>query len=113
MSGELLGAEQRCACRRELNRQREPVEPAADLGDRAGVAQGQLQIVVMAASALDEQGSGRCLVDHFWPIIPGDLERRQHIAMLGLQPERLATGGQHLQPRTGRQQLAHQRRSGK
>ena len=71
MSGELLGAEQRGAGRRQLDRQREPVQAAADLGDRTGVGGGQLEVAVVAEGALKEQSPRRGLLDRFRLIISG------------------------------------------
>ena len=53
-----LRAEQPDAGRRELDRQWQPIEPAADLGDGPGVLGGELEPRLDCASALDEEGDG-------------------------------------------------------
>ena len=72
------------------------------------VASGQLEAWLVAAGALDEQRAGRGLLDAAgWPR-PGRRAARR-VAVLGLQPQRLAAGRQHLGQRgPGGQQIADQ-----
>ena len=60
---QLLGPEQRGAGGRELDRERQPVEPAADLADGAGIVLAQLEVAVVAARAVGEERAGRCSLD--------------------------------------------------
>ena len=55
---ELVRREQREARGRELDRERQAVEPAADLGDGRGVVLGQLEPWTHVARSLDEQPPG-------------------------------------------------------
>ena len=95
---ELLGLEQPDPSRRELDRERKPVEPAAQLRDRRRVAVGEPEVRPPVARAVDEQ---RDRVRHG--------ERRDRQALLAAQPQRLAARGQHVQPRARRHELAEQR----
>jgi hypothetical protein len=60
---QLLGAEQRAAGRRKLYRERQPVETAADICDRASVGRCQLEAPIPAADALEEERAGGGLLD--------------------------------------------------
>ncbi len=94
--------------RRQLDRQRQPVQPRAHLGHRPRVAVGEGEAVVGRAGALDEQG------DRFDAAQRGDGrpgggvgqgQGRHRQQVLPPQPQGGTTGGQHLESGAGPQQL--------
>ena len=62
--GDLLGRQHRDAGGRQLDRERYPVEPMADLRDRGRVLGGEREAGLDPAGALDEQAHGR-VGEHF------------------------------------------------
>ena len=99
--------------RRQLERQRDPVQPPADLGHRRrgvvadpkvrGHLPGPHLEQPRRVRGRDRAGGPGIGMGHRQP---GDLEGR-----LTLDDQRHAAGGQHVQPRTRRRQLADQRRA--
>jgi hypothetical protein len=87
--------------RRELERERQPVEPAADVGDRRPVLVVDLEVPADEPSPVEEELHrlrrgrlrGRARVR--------DLERAQREHRFAVDPERLAAGGQHARVRAG------------
>ena len=105
--GDLGGRQQPAAGRGELDRQRQPVDAPADLRDRRGVAVAEIERGIVGSRPLDEQGdcivAGQCLRVLGRSEL-GQRERRDGIALLGVQRERLAAGGKHRQRGTGAEQ---------
>ena len=91
---ELFDAEQPGAGRRQLDRERQSVEPPANLRDRACVALRQLEACLLAARALHEQRAGG-----------GKLQWADAVEVLGLQAQRLPARRQHCYRRPGGQQV--------
>ena len=107
---QLLGVEHCRARGRQLDRERQPVETATDLGDSAGVVHAQLELSVVAARALEEQRAGRGLLDRCRLALRWHRQRGHRVTVLRPQSQTLAAGRQHLQRRAGGQQIAHQGR---
>ena len=97
-SHELLRLEQPDPSGRELDRERKPVESAAQLRDHRRVAVGEPEVRPPFPSPVDEQRDG---VRHG--------ERRHRQALLAAQPQRFAARRQHVEPRARRHELAEQR----
>ena len=104
-----LRREQAEAGGRELDRERQAVEPAADLGDRRGVVVGHVEVGAHGAGAVDEQldrldrlqlGRGDPVPDR-----RRQAERRHGIDVLDADVERLAAGDQQLHLRALVEQL--------
>ena len=93
------GREQSDARRRQLDREREAVEPRTDLLDRLGVLAVRLESRSGGARPLDEELGRR-----------GRLERRHRVLALRANPERRAARHEHLQTRRGRDELGDLRR---
>lgn len=107
-SQELLGGEGRDARGGELDRQRQPVEPAAHLGDRRGVRGLELEPRRAALRAVDEQPDGVGPAHRLHPEVQarvGQAHRRHVVRHLARDAQRLAAGGQHAQARARRQQV--------
>ncbi len=113
MLGDLFGGEGERLRRGELNRQRQPIEAAADAGYR-------LKPVTVGGSAparspapLEEQRHRRGLLEG---LAAGELvacrygERRQEVHLLSAHVERRATRRQQAQVRAGTEQTVHERR---
>ena len=95
------------ACRRQLDREGQPVEPRAHLRDSSGVSVVELELRVDRAGSRGEEAHG---------VVRGQLleaqvrarlrrsERGHRVLVLGGEPERRAARGEHEQPRRGRQQ---------
>ncbi len=95
------------ACRRQLDREGQPVEPRAHLRDCSGVSVVELELGVDGAGSRGEEAHG---------VVRGQLleaqaragfrwsEWRHRVLVLRGEPERRAARGEHEQPRRGRQQ---------
>ena len=105
--GDLGRRQQSAAGRRQLDRQRQPVDAPADLSDRGSVAVAEVKAGVVGSRALAEQRDS-VGVSQFSRTMGcpglGQRERRHRIALLGLHSERFATGGQDGERRTGLEQ---------
>ena len=95
---ELAGVEQPDPPGGELDRERQAVEPAAQLGHRLRVLIAEAEVRSPLARAVDEQ---------FDRVRHG--QRRDREALLAAQPQRFTARGQHVQPRAGLDELAEQR----
>ena len=96
------GREYRQAGGRELQRQRQPVQAAADLGHRRRVGFGQLKVGPGVTRAGDEEGdrrNGRERAQVNGGARLRQRERRDGHHSLIPDTQRLTTGRQHLQPR--------------
>ena len=89
---------------RELDRERDAVQPAADLGDERRIGIAQLEAVEDRRRALDEQLHRR-EAERLGGGEPGrrrrDRQRRQAMHPLALGPQRLAAGRQDVHARGG------------
>ena len=110
---ERVGREEVEAGGRELDCKRQPVEAAADLGDRGGVVVGQPEVRPDAASPLDEQLDrlelaevvGRGARRSRW-----ERQRRNRHHVLASHAQRLAARHEHLQARAVGEQPDERRR---
>ena len=98
--------------RGQLDGQRQPVQPAADLRDRRRVAAGQLEARVRGVRPLGEQAHRGVAPQLFG--VRGraggrDRQRRHRELVLAGQPQHRPAGHQHHQARSGRQQPGQQR----
>ena len=101
------------ARRGQLDRQRQPVQPADDLGDGLGILRRQGEARPQRLRARDEQGDGvvaRQLGQRWQRHRIGHRQRLDLVLVLGLQAEPRPARGQHLQFRRRGQQIGHQRR---
>ena len=91
----------------ELDRERQPVEPRADLGDCGGVLLVELEVRVDGAGTGGEQPH-RVVRGQLLEAQPGAglgrCEGRDRVLVLPREPERRAARGEHEQPRRRRQQ---------
>ena len=96
---------------RELDRQRQPVDMSADLGDRVDAAFTYVKSGVVRLRALTEQRDG-VDVGHHLPVRSAlrERQRRHGVAPLGLDGERFAARGQHGDRRTRARQSPDERR---
>ncbi len=97
--------------RGELDRQRQAVEPAADLGHDRGVVIGQLEIGADTARPIDEELHRLELADPVSRDLPVDgrqAERRDRVDPLRPNAQRLSAGGQDRQSRALAQQPGHE-----
>ncbi|WP_160311612.1 hypothetical protein [Streptacidiphilus melanogenes] len=101
---DLLDGQHRQPPRRQLQRQRDPVETAAERGDLLGVAGCDGEAGEHGRGPLREQR-------HRVGVRPLGGQRREREPLFALDPQRLAAAHQHLQPRRRREQARHQRRS--
>ena len=113
--GDLAWGQQPAAGGRQLDRQRQPVDAPADLRDGRGVAVAELEVRIVRSRALGEQRDRLDACQRLRVLdrrAVGQRERRDRVALLGLQRERLAAGGEHGQRGTGTQQAADERSGG-
>ena len=99
-------------CRRQLDRQRQPVQPPADLRHRRGVLRRKGEPGPDRLRPLDEEPH-RFVVEELFRrgrIHGRQRQRRHRVLALGPQPERQPAGGQHSEGRGGREQLADEGR---
>lgn len=94
------------ARRRELDRERQPVQAPADLRDGGGIVRGEIEVGTHRARPLDEQPHRFHPRHLFDPSIVGfgNAERSQTPANLTGDIERLATRREHLHIRAGREE---------
>jgi hypothetical protein len=96
----------------ELDRQREPVEPRADLGDRGGVLVAHAEVGLGSLRPLDEQGHRLVLGERLQAREVrrvGHGQRRDEVLALPVDPQGAAARHEHDELRGCAQQLAHQR----
>jgi len=113
--GDLADGQHPAAGGRQFDSQREAVEAPADLRDDGGVGVGEVEAGVVGSSALAKQRDG---VDV--PQRPRVVERRARwqrerrdgVAVLGVQRERLPAGGKDRERRSDFEQPAEGRRAG-
>ncbi len=104
------------ARRRELDRERQAVEPVHDLGDSRGVVGRDPKVGTHGHRPLDEEPDGVGLGKHLergQPFRIGKLERRDRELLLSRYAERRAARRDDFQHRTRAEQLAHDGRRGK
>ena len=102
--GDLVGAKQPDARGRELNGQRQAIQPRADLGHRGRVPVRQREARGRGASALDEQANRFMAQEFVWRprLHPRRYRERGHRPYrFARNIERLSGGGQNSQQRTG------------
>ncbi len=108
-----LGLEELHARRRELDRERKPVEPVGDLRDRRGVRFGRLEPGLDRAPPVDEQPHRlvlRELCERGEVAEVGQRERRHPILGLAADTQCLPAAHQHLRPFGSGEKLANARR---
>ena len=96
--GRALGPEHAHSRRGELDREREPVERAADPGDRVGVRIGQLEVGQLGLRPLDVEPD--CVAVRLGGGLDAELgngEGRYAVLPLGHDPERRPAGGEDLE----------------
>jgi hypothetical protein len=101
--------------RRQLDRQRQPVQPRAQLGHRRRAGVGDREVRAGRPGALDEQRHRLVLRQRLevrQALGVRQLQRRDRELVLAGEVERRATGHQQLHGRAVRQQLGRQRRGG-
>ena len=113
-SGDLARGEQGATRRRELDRQRQPVEPPADRHRRSDAVVAQLEVGVVCTRALAEQREGVDAEQGIKVAVRrrvGHRERWHEKDLFGVNGQGLAAGGEHRDAGAGRQQLSESRRS--
>ena len=107
------GRQQLDARRGQLDRQRQPVQAGADLGDRRGVVVGDLESRLDRERPLDEQPD-RLVLRHTLGgrARIGEHQRRHRHLLLARDAKRAARRRDHLQARAGADQIGDQRRGG-
>ena len=85
----------------ELDGQRHPVEPADDVGDHRQLRRVPPGTLADPGLALEEDGDGRDSGDV--RLLIRERQRRQPEDVLGRETERFPAGGEHGEPRAGRQ----------
>jgi hypothetical protein len=95
--------------RGQLDRERQSVQPAADLGDRGGVRLVQAEAGQHRGRACHEERHGGIAGDRRQVRPPRirQRQRRYRIGVLAAQAQRRPAGGEYLQRRTGGQQVRH------
>ena len=93
---DLVHVERAQACRRQLDRQRQPVETTDDLGDARPLGGIGVELRIHGARPLHEQIDSR-------PVV-GRRERRHHVQLLAGHPQPLAAGRDDRHVRTGDQE---------
>jgi hypothetical protein len=98
----------------QLDRERQPVEPAADVHDRLGVPRGQREVRASGRRALHEQRDRRRLHQHRRRGGTRDRQRQRRDVefVFAVDVQDHPAGDEHGQHRTGVEQLAHQRAGG-
>ncbi len=107
-----LRGQQLAARRRQFNRQRQAIQPGADLRYRWRIIRVQHKVRLRHLCPLDEQPP-RFRFRHRFDrsgMYRWQSQRRHRIFLLSGQAQRLAAGDQHLQPSRRRQQIRYQRR---
>ena len=111
--GEQLGGRQDLHARgRELDRERQAIEPAADLDHRAGVLRGQREVGPAGRRALDEQRDRRAIHQGRWREQRAgrrERERRDRKLLLAVDVQALPAGHEDRQRRAGVQQVLDER----
>ena len=105
--GDLVDLEHAQPRGRELDRQRDAVQPGADLRHRRRVRRGQRELRVDRPGALDEEAHGRRAGQHVEPRPAGEVgdgQRLDRPPSFAGDPERLAARRQDVEVRAGRQQ---------
>ena len=94
--GDLGGREQPAARGGQLDRERQPVDPPADLGDRSGVVVVEAEAGVVRSRAFAEQPDGRDLRQRRRVRLAcGQRQWRYRMRLLGLDAQRLAARREH------------------
>jgi hypothetical protein len=104
-----LGRQHAHARRRQLERQRQPVQPPADLDDRLRVVGRQHEGRAHCLRPRDEELHRGCLRQPRGIGAVRQRQRRHRVFLLGGQAQRHAAGGQHRQVRAGVEQRADER----